>query len=125
MATFYEAQTLAEFVQLLKLEQGDSYAKLGEKTGAGKSTLHRVAESGAKVDDETIKKLADYANVPYPWLHDLAHPELRRPARFSKTTLLVADLIEQLPEDLQQIMLAQIRATVDNRRKQQTVKADK
>ena len=75
MATFYEAKSLAEFVQLMKEEQGDSYARLGTKTGVGKSTLQRIAESDARADDTTIKKLADYANVPYPWLHDLAHAD--------------------------------------------------
>lgn len=125
MATFYDAKTLAEFVRSLMDDQGFSYEVLSEKSGVGRSTLYRIVNEDVIPKDSILQQLAEYTNVPYAWLHDLAHPELRRPKKYSGTTLLVADLIEQLPEDLQQIMLAQIRATVDNRRKQQTVKAEK
>lgn len=118
MATFYEAETLAEFVRSLMDEQGYSYDTLSERSGVGRSTLYRVVNEGVIPKDSILRQLATYANVPFPWLHDLSHPELRRPKKFSGTTMLVADLIEQLPEDLRQIVLAQIRATVDSRRKQ-------
>ena len=57
----HEAENLAEFIEILKAEQGDSNATLGTKIGVAGTTIFRLLH-GAKADDETLDKIADYSS---------------------------------------------------------------
>lgn len=111
----YEAHTLAEFVHLLKTEQGDSYASLSAKIGVGASTLHGIIQ-GKKADDETLDKIATFAGVTRDWLYALAKGTTVRP-RYSPTVSMLAALLEQAPPDIQESVLVMARALVENRKK--------
>ncbi len=117
-----EAESLAQFVEMLKAEQGDSYTTLGAKTGIAGSTLHRII-NGGKADDETLDKIADYAGVTRAWLYELAKGLPGRP-RYSRTVAMLASLLEQAPPEIAEIMLVQARALIKNREKK-PAKGDK
>lgn len=112
----YEAATLAEFIQLLKTEQGDSNRSLGAKIGVSGSTIHRLLRGVAAADDETLDKIADYAGVSRDWLYKLAKGIPSRP-KYSRTVSMLIALLEQAPPDIQEIMLVQARALIENRKK--------
>lgn len=113
----YEATTLAEFVRLLKEEHGDSYATLGDKVGVSGSTLHRIAQGGT-ADDKTLDMLVEYANVPRTWVYEMAKG-IKTRAQYSRITMLIASLVEQMPPDMQDAFLAQAKAVVDTRKRKE------
>ena len=112
----YEASTLAEFVSLLKAEQGDSYSTLAAKAGIAAATLHRLV-AGNNADDSTLDKLSQYAGVKREWLYALAKGTEVRP-RYSRTVSMLAALLEEAPPDIAEMMLIQARALVAARKKQ-------
>lgn len=115
-SSFPEVQSIAEFLELLRTEQGDSYETLSKKIRVSASTLHRL-EHGGKADDPTLDKIADYAGVTREWLYALAKGTAVRP-KYSRTVSLLAALLEEAPPDIAEIMLIQARALIQDRKKQ-------
>lgn len=113
-----DAETLAEFIESLKVEQGDSNATLAAKMGVSSTTIHRLLHGG-KADDETLDKIADYAGVTRNWLYALAKGIPARP-KYSRTVSMLAALLEQAPPDIQESVLVMARALVESRKKKST-----
>lgn len=111
----HEAKSLQEFVELLKLEQGDSNASLGAKIGVAGTTIYRFLH-GERADDETLDKIADYAGVTRDWLYALAKGTAVRP-KYSRAVAMLAALLEQAPPDIQEDVLAMARALIESRKK--------
>jgi hypothetical protein len=112
----HEAENLAEFIELLKAEQGDSNATLGNKMGIGGTTVYRLLHGG-KADDDTLDKIADYAGVTRTWMYALAKDMPTRP-RYSRVVSMLAALLEEAPQDIQEDVLALARTLIDRRKKQ-------
>jgi transcriptional regulator with XRE-family HTH domain len=106
-----EAEDLVSFLKLLKEEQGDSFRSLEAKTGIASSSLARISHGG-KADDATLDKLADYAGVSREYMYQLAKG-LKPSRRRSPVVALVAALLEELPQDIQDAFLIQARAYAD------------
>lgn len=119
LSNLLEAKSVAEFIELLKAEQGDSYASLGDKVGVDGSTLHRLVNSSRKADDDTLDKLAEYANVPRQWLYRIAGKPVERP-RYSAITMTIANIIERLEPEDQESVLAMVDTLARSRKKQRT-----
>src|SRR4051794_6408767 len=103
MRNLSEAQNLADLVAYLKEEQGDSDASLGEKIGLGAATIYRL-RTGGQADDESLRKLAAYSGLRYEWILRLAKG-LHADSGHSPLVTVVADLLEQLPADIQEAFL--------------------
>jgi len=111
----YAANNLAEFMELLKAEHGDSNATLAAKISIGSTTIYRLLHGGA-ADDTTLDKIADYAGVTRDWLYKLAKGIPARP-KYSRTVSMLFAVIEQAPDDIAETMLIQARALVASRKK--------
>jgi transcriptional regulator with XRE-family HTH domain len=111
----HDAQNLAQFIEMLKSEQGDSNATLAAKIGLSSATVHRLLHGG-KADDETLDKIADYAGVTRDWLYALAKGTSVRPRMSRPVSLLVA-LLEDAPPDIQEDVLTIARALKERRKK--------
>jgi transcriptional regulator with XRE-family HTH domain len=111
----HEAENLAEFVALLKSEQGDSNATLGAKMGVSSTTIYRLLH-GENADDDTLDRIADYAGVTRTWLYALAKDMPTRP-RYSRVVSMLAALLEEAPPDIQEDVLALARTLIDRRKK--------
>ncbi len=112
----HEAKNLAEFIELLKTERGDSNATLGAKIGVAGSTISRLIHAEVKADDDTLDKIADYAGVTRSWLYELAKGIPARP-RYSRTVSMLAALLEQAPPEIQEAVLIMARALVEDQKK--------
>lgn len=111
----HNAQTLSEFIELLKSEQGDSDHTLAAKIGVSPNTINRLRR-GAKADDATLDKIADYAGVTRAWLYELAKGIPARP-RYSRAVSMLIALLESAPPDVQENVLVMARALVEKQKK--------
>ena len=114
MKTVFEANTLAEVMRYLKEEGNFSQRELAERIGIGQTTVHRML-AGDIPDAAVLDTLAVYAQVPREWLYRIAFGlEVR--TTHSPTVAAVANLLEAMPADLQEMFLAQVRSVVDRRK---------
>jgi len=114
MKSVFDASNLAEVMRYLKEEGNFSQRALAERIGIGQTTVHRVL-AGDIPDVQVLDNLAVYARVPRDWLYQIAFGlEVQR--THSPTVAAVANLLEAMPEDLQEMFLAQVRSVVDRRK---------
>jgi len=116
MATVYDASSLAELVQMLKDEGGYSNDSLGMRIGVGSTTIFRILQ-GRRVDDETLDKIAVYARVTREWIYELVHGINLR-TRHPPLVEQLAALLDDAPEDIQELFLIQARLIIASRKKQ-------
>jgi transcriptional regulator with XRE-family HTH domain len=89
MPNLYEATTLAELMDILKSEQGDSDAGLAKKMGLSPNTVNRVRR-GFRADDATLDKIADHIGVSRDWVYGLAKGISARPKHPRPVSMLVS-----------------------------------
>lgn len=110
--------TMAETIRMLRTQRGVTQEELGNIIGVQKSAIRKY-ESGLveNIPRSSIKKMADFFGVSPSYLMGWDEPkEAPGEDTLSEGEKMLIDLFRQIPPDQQAVVLAMIRAALDNLR---------
>lgn len=108
--------TMAETIRMLRTQRGVTQEELGNIIGVQKSAIRKY-ESGLveNIPRSSIKKMADFFGVSPSYLMGWDEPkESPEEPKLSEGERMLIDLFRKVPADQQAVVLAMIRAALDN-----------
>lgn len=112
--------TMAETIRMLRTQRGVTQEELGNIIGVQKSAIRKY-ESGLveNIPRSSIKKMADFFGVSPSYLMGWDEDDSKKSPgedTLSEGEKILIDLFRQIPPDQQAVVLAMIRAALDNLR---------
>ena len=115
--TIFDSKTLAELVGFLLADQNLSYRELAERLGVSQTTVANLKTAAKRPDPDTLDKLASYAGLTREFVYELGYDIHTHPG-YTRLAAEVAALIQNAPEDVQQLAAASVQAIIAARKKQ-------